>query len=81
MTKTPDRFTDWQMDEAIRHMELVIDGAKNANQASEDALQIAFLALKCPDLPHTHCTGTMIGNHHDECAWCGRDFRDPVHAN
>jgi hypothetical protein len=30
--------------------------------------------------PHIHVAGTTAGKHIDECAKCGRDIRDPIHA-
>lgn len=30
---------------------------------------------------HCHVAGTTVGKHIDECARCGRDLRDPIHAS
>ncbi len=46
-----------------------------------DAYEAAKKALIVVDQrPHTHAAGTMVGKHIDECAVCGRDLRDPIHA-
>ena len=29
---------------------------------------------------HCHAAGTLIGKHIDECAICGMDIRNPIHA-
>lgn len=72
-----DRFNDWQIDQAIEHMESVIEGARNSNQSAEDALQTAYLSLM--QTPHMHYAGTLAGKHIDECAKCGKDIRNPIH--
>ena len=74
------RFADWQIDEAINHFERVLEGARNSNQAAEDALQTAYEALFPPNQPHMHVAGTTVGKHIDECALCGRDLRNPIHS-
>ena len=39
------RFSDSQIETAIKHFEKILDGARNSNQAAEDALQRAYEAL------------------------------------
>lgn len=45
-----------------------------------------YWALRLPiytgkhEIPHTHAAGTMVGKDIDECAHCGKDIRNPIHA-
>jgi hypothetical protein len=44
-----------------------------------------YWALRLPvytgkhDVPHIHGSGEMVGKHADECAYCGKDLRNPIH--
>lgn len=73
------RFTETEIDRAIEHFEQILDGARNSNQAAEDALQKAYEALFPPDVAHFHVAGTTVGLPIDTCAQCGRDLRHPIH--
>lgn len=43
-----------------------------------EAAQKALIVIEGRD--HCHAAGTMVGKDIDECAVCGRDIRDPIHA-
>ena len=49
------------------------------NQIIMDHVKAAHEILSATQ-PHIHHAGTIIGEHIDECALCGCDIRDPIHA-
>ena len=46
----------------------------------EDGYWVLRLIPHSNDLAHCHVAGTTVGKDIDECARCGRDLRDPIHA-
>lgn len=53
---------------------IIMDHVQDAYDAARKALIVA------EGRDHCHVAGTTIGKDIDECAVCGRDLRDPVHA-
>lgn len=43
--KSGERYTDAQIEAAIKRFDLILEAARNSNQAGEDALQVADAAL------------------------------------
>ena len=79
MIDPADRFNDAMIERAIDLFESILAGARNSNQAAEDALQAAYTHLK-GTTPHMHAAGTIAGHDIDKCADCGMDLRDPIHS-
>jgi hypothetical protein len=78
MIDPKDRFNDLMIDRAVDFFESILAGARNGNQAAEDALQSAYVHLK-GSMPHMHAAGTMAGKPLDTCADCGEDLLHEIH--
>lgn len=51
-----------------------------AREFAEGWFQATKLNAARADVPHPHVSGELAGKPRDECALCGRDIRNSVHA-
>lgn len=81
-----DDILNSYLEEVLSHLGACIQQRiKSDDSIIMDHVQDAYHAAKKAQIvatqrPHCHAAGTKIGKHIDECAICGHDIRNEIHA-